>query len=185
MVSSLALRAQYVGTCVNDELRERWYVVHTQPRTEIQVVNHLERQGYQVFCPRYCRTVRHARRAKSVLAPLFPNYVFVRLDVSRDHWRSINGTRGVVRLLMQGETPQPVPNDVINGLRARTRANGTFDWTPNLKVGGSVRIINGPFTEFLGTLQSLNAAGRVQVLLDLLGRSVSVALRSECLFPTA
>ena len=175
-----------IRACNNDTVvGARWYVVQTQRHAENQAVSQLERQDYRAFCPRYRKTVRHSRKTKSVLAPLFPNYLFVRLDVSRDHWRSINGTRGVVRLLMQGETPQPVPDDVINGLRAQTRADGTFDWTPNLTVGGPVRIVNGPFVEFLGTLQSLNAAGRVQVLLDLLGRSVSVALRSECLFPVA
>jgi transcription elongation factor/antiterminator RfaH len=175
-----------IRTWANDQVGcAKWYVVHTQSRAESQVIYQLERQGFRVFCPRFRRTVRHARKTRNVLAPLFPNYLFVRLDISRDHWRSINGTRGVVRLLMQGETPQPVPHNVIDSLRARTRADGTFDWTPNLKVGGPIRIVNGPFLEFLGTLQSFNAAKRVQVLLDLLGRSVSVTLRPEWLFPTA
>ncbi|HEY7231045.1 MAG TPA: transcriptional activator RfaH [Pseudolabrys sp.] len=184
--STISAQSGVIGDCSNDAVsRARWYVVHTQCRAENQAAKQLEKQGYQVFCPRYRRTVRHSRKTKSVLAPLFPNYLFVRLDISRDRWRSINGTRGVVRLLMQGEAPQPVPDDVMNGLRAQTRTDGTFEWTANLKVGGPVRIVNGPFAEFLGTLQSLNAAGRVQVLLNLLGRSVSVALRSECLFPVS
>jgi transcription elongation factor/antiterminator RfaH len=162
-----------------------WYVVHTQPRAEGQAVCHLEMQGYRVFCPRYRRTVRHARKAKSVLAPLFPNYVFVRLDTSHNQWRRINGTRGVLRLLTQGETPQPVPNGIVDGLQSKMRADGTMDWTPTLKIGAAVRITDGPFTEFLGTLEHFDAAGRVRVLLDLLGRSVPVALRCEALIPAA
>lgn len=86
-----------------------WYVVHTQPRAEGQAVRHLEMQGYRVFCPRYRRTIRHARKTKSVFAPLFPSYLFVHLNILRDQWRSINGTRGVVHLLMQGGAPQPIP----------------------------------------------------------------------------
>lgn len=160
-----------------------WYVVNTQPRAEGRAEYHLEMQGFSVFCPRYRRTVRHARKAKSVLAPLFPSYLFVSLDISRDRWRSINGTRGVVRLLMQDGTPQPVPGGIIDGLRAKMRADGTFDWTSTFEVGGSVRIADGPFADFVGTLEYLDGAGRVRVLLALLGRSVSVALRCDVLLP--
>src|SRR5438876_2257111 len=184
--SALLTKPGAVGTMITDQLAEaRWYVVHTQPRAESRATYHLEIQGYRVFCPRYRKTVRHARKTKIVLAPLFPNYLFVPLDISRDHWRRVNGTRGVVRLLMRGETPQPVPTGIIDGLRAKMRADGTMDWTSALKIGGAVRIVDGPFAEFLATLEYLDAAGRVRVLLDLLGRMVSVALRCDELMPAA
>lgn len=183
-MSDLSSQSCTFTASVGDECTDAlWYVVHTQPRAEGQAVRHLEMQGYLVFCPRYRRSVRHARKTKSIFAPLFPSYLFVRLNVLRDRWRSINGTRGVVHLLMQGGTPQPIPSDIIDGLKARTRADGTIDWTTTFKVGGVVRIVDGPFTEFLGKLEHVDAAGRVRVLLDLLGRSVSVALRGEALLP--
>ncbi len=161
----------------------RWYVVHTQPRAESRAVYHLEMQSFRVLCPRFRKTVRHARKAKRVLAPLFPNYLFVHLDLSRDQWRSINGTRGVLYLLMQGGRPQPVPNGIVDSLQARMRTDGTVDWTHTFEVGRTVRIADGPFAEFLGTLEYLDTAGRVRVLLDLLGRSVTVTLRCEGLLP--
>jgi transcription elongation factor/antiterminator RfaH len=160
-----------------------WYVVHTRARAEARALQHLETQGFYAFCPRYRRTVRHARKAKSVLAPLFPSYLFVCLDVSRDQWRSVNGTRGVVNILMQDGKPQSIPAGVIDSLRARMRADGTMDWRESLKVGGPVRITDGPFAELLGTLEYCDAAGRVRVLLSLLGRSVSVAMSGEALLP--
>ena len=175
-----------VEQSIDDEFaRARWYVVHTQPFAESQAMSHLEMQGYRAICPRYRRVVRHARKARSVLAPLFPNYLFIRLDISRDQWRSVNGTRGVVRLLMQGGTPQPVPDGIVEGLQARMREDGTIDFRSALKMGGTVRIVDGPFAEFVGTLEHLDAGGRVRVLLTLLGRSVSVALRSEALLPAS
>jgi transcriptional antiterminator RfaH len=164
---------------------ERWYVVHTQPHAETRAILHLERQGYLIFCPRTRKTMRHARKATRTLAPLFPNYLFVRLDVARDQWRSVNGTRGVVRLIMQGETPQPVPRGIVEALQSGRCTNGAMDWTPTFKVGQAVRIADGPFADFVGTLERLDAAGRVRVLLDLLGRSVSVALRCEDLMSAA
>lgn len=164
---------------------ERWYVVHTQPHAENRAISYLERQGYRNFCPRTRRTVRHARKVTSVLAPLFPNYLFVQLDVWRDCWRSVNGTRGVVRLITQGETPQPVPVGIVEALQHCMSANGASSWAPSLKIGQAVRIADGPFVDFAGTLEYLDAAGRVRVLLDLLGRSVSVALRCEAVTPAA
>ena len=164
---------------------ERWYVAQTQPRAESRAIIHLERQGYHVFCPRYRKTVRHARKATSVFAPMFPNYLFLHLDVSQGPWRAVNGTRGVARLITQGETPQPVPQGIVEDLLARTRDDGAMDWTPTFRIGQAVRIADGPFANFVGKLERLDAAGRVRVLLDLLGRSVSVALRSEALTAAA
>lgn len=163
----------------------RWYVAYTQPRAEGRAMVHLKRQGYHVFCPRYLKNVRHARKTKNVPSPLFPNYLFLRLDISRDQWRAVNGTRGVVRLIMNGDTPQPLPKGIIEDLQARIGADGTIDWTRTFKIGQVVCIAQGPFAQLIGTLEHLDATGRVRVLLDLLGRSVSVALRSNALLPAA
>ena len=163
--------------------RPAWYVVNTQPRAELRAINHLEMQGYRIFCPRYRRTVRHARKMKSVLAPLFPSYLFVQFDMAHDQWRCINSTRGVMRLLTGDGMPQPVPVGVIEALFAHTRSDGTIDWTSRFEVGAAVLIADGPFAELVGTLEYLDAAGRVRVLLDLLGRTVSVALSGGSLLP--
>ena len=69
-------------TLVEGLARADWYVVNTQPRAESRAKHHLELQGFGVFCPRYRKTVRHARKTKSAFAPLFPNYLFVCLDLS-------------------------------------------------------------------------------------------------------
>jgi transcriptional antiterminator RfaH len=169
----------------NGCIDERWYVVHTQPRGESRAIAHLERQRYRLFCPRYRKAVRHARKTKRVLAALFPNYLFLHLDLSRDQWRAVNGTRSVARLIMQGEVPQPRPFGAVESLRARTLADGAMDFTPMFKIGQAVRIAEGPFAEFVRTLEHLDTAGRVRVLHGLLGRSVSVALWCEVLVPAA
>jgi transcriptional antiterminator RfaH len=70
---------------------------------------------------------------------------------------------------------------VVESLQQRLRADGTVDLTPELKVGQSVRLAFGPFADFIGTLERLDSAGRVRVLIDLLGRSVSVAVKGEAL----
>ena len=164
---------------------EHWYAVQTRPHQENRAIAHVEQQGFRTFCPRLRRTVRHARKTTAVLAPLFPGYFFVPLDMSRDRWRSINGTRGVARLVAYGEQPSRVPSGIVETLLASTNADGTMNWLPALAVGGSVRISDGPFADLVGTLEHLGPDGRVLVLLGLLGRPVNVSLHHESLMPVA
>jgi transcription elongation factor/antiterminator RfaH len=163
----------------------RWYVVHTQVHAETRASVHLETQGYHVFCPRLRKTVRHARKSTDKLAPLFPGYLFLEMDSSRGRWRSVNGTRGVVRLLTQGDVPQPVPGDIIEALRSRADVHGIMQSVPGLGTGQRIRITEGPFEDLVGTLHGLEGADRVHVLLDLLGRSVMATLRYGALAPAA
>ncbi|HEX5472878.1 MAG TPA: transcription termination/antitermination NusG family protein [Lacipirellulaceae bacterium] len=162
---------------------KRWYVVMTQPHAETRAVANLEKQDFPAFCARFYKSRRHARRLESVLVPLFPRYVFVQLDLSCDRWRCCRGTRGVAHMIMQGERPQAVAAGVVESLLRQTRLDGSIDLTGRLELGQSVRIAHGPFAGLVGTLAQLNSAGRVRVLLHLLGRSVSVGLSGEALLP--
>ena len=93
---------------------ERWYVARTLPQRELQAAQQLNNQGFRTFVPRYWKNRRHARKVETISAPLFPRYIFVVVDQTRDRWRSINGTIGVDRLLMYGGEPQAVPQGVVN-----------------------------------------------------------------------
>ena len=64
----------------------RWYVVHTQANGEERARANLERQGFEVYLPRYLKHRRHARRTGPVRRPLFPCYLFVRFDRARTPW---------------------------------------------------------------------------------------------------
>ncbi len=184
--STLPPRADGIDSEIQPtQSRSRWYVVQTQPHGENRTIVNLEPQGYRVFCPRISKTVRHARKKATVSGAFFPNYLFLNLDITCEQWGSVNGTSGVVRLIMQGEAPQPVPQGIVEALQSSLSADGTLDWALRFKIGQSVRIAEGPFTDLVGTLEALDAAGRVRVLLDLLGRSVSVALRCEALATAA
>ena len=85
-----------------------WFVVHTQPNAEAKAKRHLVNQGFTIYLPFYRRRVRHARRNEIVASALFPGYLFVRFDPQQDRWRSINGTRGVVRILGEDAAPRSV-----------------------------------------------------------------------------
>lgn len=169
----------------DDRSDARWYVVQTQPHAESRAFFHLERQGYRVFCPRIRKTVRHARKLSQALAPLFPKYLFLHRDVARQGWRCVNGRFGVARLIMQNDLPQRVPFGVVESIRVRLGEDGAIRWASSFKIGQSVKNCDGSFAHFVGTLEWLGASGRVRVLLDLMGRMVSMSMRSEKLVPAA
>jgi transcriptional antiterminator RfaH len=156
----------------------RWYVVQTQPNAEHRAVVHLERQGFTTYLPRYRKRRRHARRTEIVLAPLFPRYLFVSIDMTSQRWRSIHSTLGVSRLVCNGDEPAPVPSAVLDALRRREAADGVIniDMQPRFARGDKVRITDGAFGDCLGLFDSLTDGERVSILLDLLGRKVRVVL---------
>src|SRR5690348_6651754 len=77
------------------ERGERWYAVHCLSHREGVAAGHLRNQEYSVFLPLRRKTRRHARKIETVRVPFFPGYLFIRIDTSRDRWRSVNGTYGV------------------------------------------------------------------------------------------
>ena len=79
----------------------------------------------------------------------------------------------------------PVPAGIVEALIARTDAANLTRLDSDLATGRSVRILAGPFAEFVGTLERLDEAGRVRVLLDMMGTAVPVALHRSALAAAA
>jgi transcription elongation factor/antiterminator RfaH len=164
--------------------RERWFLVHTLPNSEGRAEVHLRAQGFGTYLPQINRTIRHARRFRNVQAPLFPRYMFLILDLSRDRWLSVRSTIGVSTLVTCEDRPIPVPAGVVEDLIS------SYDQTAEgvdcgLAKGQSVRIVSGPFAELIGTLDRLDARGRTRVLLEIMSTSVPVAIHRQALCPAA
>jgi transcriptional antiterminator RfaH len=163
----------------------RWYVVKTLPRREIFAGQQLENQGFTVFMPKQVKTVRHARRIRTSFAAFFPSYLFVRLDVERQRWRSINGTRGVSHLITRGEHPVATPPGVVEELIAASDERGVLVEGPWLEVGQQVRITHGPFVDQLAIIERFSNAEGVRVLLEIMGAVVPVEAKREHLIAAA
>ncbi len=160
-----------------------WYVVQTHPHAEAKAAAHLERQGYSVYLPRYLKRRRHARRIEIVSAPLFPSYLFVRIDLFAQRWRSIQSTIGVSRLVCSGEEPAVLPAGVIDELQSRHNDAGfvQLDLRPRLNPGGKIRVVDGAFATCVGLYEGMADRDRVAILLDLLGRKVRVVLDGDAI----
>jgi transcriptional antiterminator RfaH len=157
---------------------KRWYAINTRPHQEARAVTHLARQGFQAWLPRLRRDRRHARRFETVLAPLFPGYLFIELDPERQPWRAINGTFGVRQIVLgAGGGPAALASEFVGALLARCDQEGVVrDDSAPLAPGDPVKIISGPFVGCIGELLKLEAHDRVTVLLRMLARTARIAL---------
>ena len=157
---------------------QRWYVVHTQPRGEATAARHLARQGFTAFMPQYLKRRRHARRIDWVRAPLFPRYLFVAMDIALTRWRAIASTMGVSHLVCNGDNPAPVPYGVVEDIRARIDDHGLVKLEPRIpfRPGDLVKVLAGALADQIGFFQCATDEQRVILLLDMLGRRVTVKL---------
>lgn len=159
----------------------RWYVVETHAKAEAKALFNLKRQGYRAYLPQYLKLRRHARRTDRVPRPLFPRYLFVKLDIERETWRPIQSTFGVVRLIRQGDRPAPVPHGVVEDIAVRQNDDGfvAVRSACSYSRGEQIHIEAGAFADQTGLFECATDDERVVLLLNLLGREVKVKLPVE------
>lgn len=151
----------------------RWYVVQSKPGQAERAAQELQNQGYEVFCPTIkVERIRAGKRVEKV-EPLFPGYVFIELSELTSNWRPIRSTRGVARVLTFGNKPAVVPDDVVEGLRDRVRAQTELH---NLEPQQPVFIEEGPFSNLNAIFLEYDGEKRAFLLLELLGRWQKLSL---------
>jgi transcriptional antiterminator RfaH len=179
------MSSSWVSKPLGLDENERWFLVHTLPRSEQRAGLHLEAQGFRTHVPQISQTIRHARQLRTVRRPLFARYLFIILDLGRDRWLSVKSTFGVSSLFTCEGRPVPVPAGVVESLIAHTDEANLALLDDGLRKGQRVRILSGPFADFVGKLQRLDKNGRVSVLLQMMGTDVPVAIDRSRLLPAA
>ena len=149
-----------------------WCVAMTKPGSEHIAKANLERQGYVTYLPRY----RYAKPGqKTRVLSLFPRYIFVWVD---QFWVSITGTVGVSRLLMADGKPATILTEIIENLKAKEDKRGFISLTekPKFEAGDKVKVADGVLSGYPMVVESMTGSERVKVLIEMLGRKVSVTL---------
>lgn len=164
-----------MDTCTDVKSSEsRWFAVRALPQREHIALLHLHRQGFGAFLPRVEKTSRRGPHIHSRASPFFPGYLFVSLALTRDRWRSVNGTLGVQRLVSFGDRPAPAPRGMVEEMIRRTTENGVLQLNEEFEAGDRVRLVGGPFDGLVGIFMSAADGDRVSILLGMLAREVAV-----------
>ena len=160
----------------NSDGLKLWYVIQTKPGDEGRVKTNLLNQDVETFLPlleayQYC-SGKMVQRIK----PLFPNYLFARLDLEL-HYYKVKWTRGVNRILGSGNKPIPISEKVIQTIKERSGKDNLVKLEDELKDGDIVQVNSGPFKSLRGVFQKMmSGRGRVKILLSLIGVDVPVQI---------
>ncbi len=163
------------------ELVPRWYVVHTYSGYENKVKTDLEKTiknreledyFFDIIVPMEEQIEIKEGQRKTNLKKVFPGYVLVKMIVTEKTWYIVRNTRGVTGFVGSGTDPIPLTDEEI-------RKMGFEQLTVNVDydVNDSVRIMNGPFTDYTGTVTEINKEKhKVKVLVSMFGRETPVEL---------
>ena len=159
---------------INQIASRSWYVIHTKPSNEHRVETHLANQKIEVLLP-LLETFQYSNgRMISKIKPLFPNYLFARLDMDL-HYYKVKWTRGVSKILGVGSEPIAISEKVIETIKARMGENNLVELDDGLKEGNIVQFTFGPFKDLMGVFDKKMSDGkRVRILLNLIGVDVPV-----------
>ena len=155
----------------------KWYALNTNPRSE-DMVQSLLATNFEVFLP---KIPVKSRKRRSGIEPLFPGYLFVRLDLGAPHWTQIKFTHGVRKILCFGQQPIPIPDEIMKIIRSRSAKENYLKLETPFKEGDTVRFTNGPFRGLEGVFTGETAGkDRVKILLQTLYRiaPVEVSLKT-------
>lgn len=152
-----------------------WYLVHTKPRQEDVALTNLERQGYECYLPQMRIERIRRRKAEVATEPMFPRYLFIRLDSSDQgkSWSPIRSTLGVSQLVHFGARAAKVDDALVELLRQREQA---MPMDALFHSGESVVITDGPFAGIEAIYQMADADRRAFILLEILSKPVSMQI---------
>ena len=153
-----------------------WYVIQTKAGDERRAELNLSNQGIETFLPLYKVYQFNSGRVVEKKKPLFPNYLFARFDLSI-HYYKVKWTRGVSRIVGFGDSPSPVPEEVIKAIKNRIGKDNLIELDDHWQEGDRVQVISGPLKGLQGLFQKrLSDKERVRILLDMLGIGVVVQI---------
>jgi transcriptional antiterminator RfaH len=155
-----------------------WACARLESRREAVAQHFLRLNGYEVYIPQVREQRLRRRRRIEVVSPLFPAYGFIAIE---GQWHSARWSIGVLAMIMDGEAPAKVPDQVIDEIRAR-EVRGAIELPqlpgapPGMKVGERVRVLGRPFTGLGGLYHGMSGRQRIEILLSILGGQQRVTL---------
>jgi transcriptional antiterminator RfaH len=154
---------------------ENWYLVFCKPRQERRAQENLGHQGYTTYLPRMLNRRRRRGRWVQVIEPMFPRYLFIKLDDLAGNWMPIRSTYGVTCMVRFRDRIPAVPESLVAGLAVRETEHGYLIVPASeFREGQRVRIVEGPMAGIEGIFAAGTPQERVLILLNMLGRRVGV-----------
>jgi transcriptional antiterminator RfaH len=169
---------------MNQIFSKKWLVAQIKPNVHDLAFRNLERQGFETFMPKIKVTKKKENKFINKEVLLFPGYAFIGVDLKKSDWTKINSTYGVSKLLRFNDKPSEVPLDLVVELKKRFQDNINPVINEKLKRGDTIKFNNGPFSELIAYIESVDEKNRIYVLLEMMGgdRKLEINLKEKINF---
>ena len=169
----------------NTDTGAKWFVVHTQSGFELKAKIALEQRiktlGYEdkifdiVIPMREVMVIKKGQK-KSQKEKVFPGYVLIKMILDDNSWLVVRTTQGITGFVGAGNKPTPISEKEVEAIKKFvTQEQPKFK--TKFSVGEAVKITDGPFADFIGSIESIDEAkGKVKVLVSIFGRETPVEL---------
>jgi transcriptional antiterminator NusG len=165
--------------------KARWYVVHTYSGHENKVAETLKQRAetlgltgkiIAVLIPTQEKIQIKRGQRKTVNEKIFPGYMLVQMELTDDAWLAVRTTQGVTGFVGMGNKPTPLPRHEVDAIK-KYMTQAAPQYKAEFVDGEAVKIVDGPFNDFLGTVKTINEEkGKVEVLVSIFGRETPVEL---------
>jgi len=172
---------------INDKSSEaaHWYVVHTYSGHEARVAETLRQRAttlgqtdkiFELLIPTQDKIqIKHGKKF-SVKEKIFPGYLLVKMVVDDDSWLVVRTTQGITGFVGIGSKPTPLSPTEVKAIMQFAEM-GAPKYKVNFSIGEAVKITDGPFADFLGSVDHIDEDhGKLHVLVSIFGRETPVEL---------
>lgn len=172
-----------ISKCKNK--KAQWFVVHTYSGYENKVAAMLKQRVitmnlldkvFEILIPTQNKIKILKGEKKNVAEKVFPGYILVRMVLTDDAWLTVRTTQGITGFVGVGNKPTPIPETEVETIK-KFMALEAPKYKTSFSAGEAVKIIDGPFANFLGTIEKIDEEkGKVIVLVSIFGRETPVEL---------
>ncbi len=163
----------------------RWYIVHTYSGHEDKVAKSLKQRVetmgfvgkiFDIMVPTRNTIKVSQGKKETVKEKIFPGYVLVRMVLDDESWLLVRTTQGVTAFIGASNKPTPISDKEVEAIQKFAKTEEPL-YKAAFSVSEAVKIVDGPFADFLGTIDSIDEAkGKVKVLVNIFGRETPVEL---------
>jgi len=163
----------------------KWYIVHTYSGHENKVSKSLkqriesmgfENRIFDIIVPVRDTVKVSQGKKETIKEKIFPGYVLVKMILDDESWLLVRTTQGVTAFIGAGNKPTPISDKEVQAIQ-KFMATEEPLYKTAFVTGEAVKITDGPFTDFLGTIDNIDEAkGKLKVLVSIFGRETPVEL---------
>ncbi|HZQ29475.1 MAG TPA: transcription termination/antitermination protein NusG [Patescibacteria group bacterium] len=163
----------------------KWYIVHTYSGHENKVAKSLkqrvESMGFEgrifdIIVPTRSTVKVSQGKKETVMEKIFPGYVLVKMVLDDESWLLVRTTQGVTAFIGAGNKPTPISEKEVEAIQKFMATEEPLYKTSFVR-GEAVKIVDGPFTDFLGSIDEIDEQrGKLKVLVSIFGRETPVEL---------